>query len=60
MTLPMTLILKRISTRFHLITRGLQEYLGGERIKDILKERDLNVYWGNIYEWYIYQGYIYL
>jgi tyrosyl-tRNA synthetase len=29
-----------------LITRNLQEYLGGDRIKEILKERDVKIYWG--------------
>lgn len=29
-----------------IITRGLQEVLGDERLKAILAERDLNVYWG--------------
>ncbi|KAJ3262612.1 hypothetical protein HK103_000141 [Boothiomyces macroporosus] len=32
--------------KFELITRNLQEYLGGDRIKEVLAERDLNVYWG--------------
>ncbi|KAI9206996.1 tRNA synthetases class I-domain-containing protein [Polychytrium aggregatum] len=32
--------------KFDLITRNLQEYLGGEEIKKILNERDLKVYWG--------------
>ncbi|KAG5463080.1 MAG: hypothetical protein BJ554DRAFT_1864 [Olpidium bornovanus] len=32
--------------KYELITRGLQEVLGGQQIKDILKERDLRVYWG--------------
>ena len=34
--------------RFELITRNLQEYLGGDRIKAVLEERDLNVYWGKV------------
>jgi tyrosyl-tRNA synthetase len=29
-----------------LITRNLQEYLGGDRIKAVLQERDLKLYWG--------------
>lgn len=29
-----------------MITRNLQEYLGGDRIKSVLEERDLKVYWG--------------
>ncbi|KAJ3053236.1 hypothetical protein HK097_004745 [Rhizophlyctis rosea] len=32
--------------KFNLITRNLHEYLGGEEIKKILAQRDLNVYWG--------------
>ncbi len=30
----------------HLITRNLQEVLGDERIDEILKVRDLKIYWG--------------
>lgn len=32
--------------KFKLITRNLQEVLGEERLKTILAERDLRVYWG--------------
>ncbi|XP_012875971.1 PREDICTED: tyrosine--tRNA ligase, cytoplasmic [Dipodomys ordii] len=32
--------------KLHLITRNLQEVLGEEKLKDILKERELKVYWG--------------
>lgn len=32
--------------RYHLITRNLQEIVGDEKLKAILKERDLNIYWG--------------
>ncbi|KAJ3401653.1 hypothetical protein HDU80_005820 [Chytriomyces hyalinus] len=32
--------------KFTLITRNLQEYLGGDEMKKILQERDLKVYWG--------------
>ncbi|XP_062846806.1 tyrosine--tRNA ligase, cytoplasmic [Trichomycterus rosablanca] len=32
--------------KFNLITRNLQEVLGEERLKEILKERELKVYWG--------------
>lgn len=32
--------------RYHLITRNLQEIVGDEKLKTILKERDLNIYWG--------------
>ncbi|KAI8610503.1 tRNA synthetases class I-domain-containing protein [Chytriomyces sp. MP71] len=32
--------------RFQLITRNLQEYLGGDEIKKTLAERDLKIYWG--------------
>ncbi|XP_053310752.1 tyrosine--tRNA ligase, cytoplasmic [Spea bombifrons] len=30
----------------HLITRNLQEVLGEDKLKEILKERELRVYWG--------------
>ncbi|KAH9273108.1 tyrosine-tRNA ligase [Batrachochytrium salamandrivorans] len=32
--------------KFELITRNLQEHLGGDRIKEILSQRDLKIYWG--------------
>lgn len=32
--------------KYHLITRNLQEVLGDDKLKAILKERDLKVYWG--------------
>lgn len=32
--------------KFQLITRNLQEVLGEERLKEVLKERELKVYWG--------------
>ncbi|KAM6959313.1 tyrosine--tRNA ligase, cytoplasmic [Aplochiton taeniatus] len=32
--------------KFHLITRNLQETLGEEKIKQVLQERELKVYWG--------------
>lgn len=32
--------------RYHLITRNLQEIVGDERLRQILQERDLNIYWG--------------
>jgi len=32
--------------KFDLITRGLQEVVGDDELKDILKERDINIYWG--------------
>ncbi|KAI8911499.1 tRNA synthetases class I-domain-containing protein [Gorgonomyces haynaldii] len=32
--------------KFELITRGLQETLGTDRLKQILAERDLSLYWG--------------
>uniref|UniRef100_A0A8C0CPC3 Tyrosine--tRNA ligase n=1 Tax=Balaenoptera musculus TaxID=9771 RepID=A0A8C0CPC3_BALMU len=32
--------------KLHLITRNLQEVLGEEKVKEILKERELKVYWG--------------
>jgi tyrosyl-tRNA synthetase len=32
--------------KFELVTRNLQEFLGGDRMLQILEERDLEVYWG--------------
>jgi tyrosyl-tRNA synthetase len=32
--------------KYQLITRNLQEVLGAEKIKSILAERDLKLYWG--------------
>jgi len=32
--------------KFDLITRGLQEVVGDDDLKAILKERDINIYWG--------------
>uniref|UniRef100_A0ABI8AN63 Tyrosine--tRNA ligase n=1 Tax=Felis catus TaxID=9685 RepID=A0ABI8AN63_FELCA len=32
--------------KLHLITRNLQEVLGEDKLKEILKERELKVYWG--------------
>ncbi|KAF7995673.1 hypothetical protein HCN44_006780 [Aphidius gifuensis] len=32
--------------KHHLITRNLAEWLGDEKLKTILKERDLKLYWG--------------
>lgn len=32
--------------KYNLISRNLQEVLGEEKIKTILKERDLTIYWG--------------
>uniref|UniRef100_A0A1W7RC15 Tyrosine--tRNA ligase n=1 Tax=Agkistrodon contortrix contortrix TaxID=8713 RepID=A0A1W7RC15_AGKCO len=32
--------------RLHLITRNLQEVLGEDKLKAILKERELKIYWG--------------
>lgn len=32
--------------KHNLITRNLQEVLGDDKLKAILKERDLKVYWG--------------
>lgn len=32
--------------KYELITRNLQEVVGEERLKEILQERDLKVYWG--------------
>lgn len=35
-----------IDNKFELITRNLQEIIGYEEIKSILRKRDLNIYWG--------------
>lgn len=35
-----------VMAKFDLITRNLQEVLGGDRIKVILEHRDLRIYWG--------------
>lgn len=32
--------------KFHLISRNLQEVLGEEKLKQVLQERELKVYWG--------------
>lgn len=32
--------------KHNLITRNLQEVLGDDKLKSVLKERDLKVYWG--------------
>jgi tyrosyl-tRNA synthetase len=32
--------------KYELITRNLQEVLGGDEMKKILAERDLKMYWG--------------
>ncbi|KAG9286749.1 hypothetical protein G9A89_012299 [Geosiphon pyriformis] len=37
---------KNFQEKYELITRNLQEVLGGEEILEILKERDLKLYWG--------------
>ena len=33
-------------SKFDFITRNLQEVLGEDKLKSVLKERDLKVYWG--------------
>lgn len=33
--------------KYKLITRNLAEWLGDEKLKSILKERDLKLYWGS-------------
>merc|ERR1712110_82440 len=38
--------LKVLKQKYKLITRNLHEVLGEDRIKNVLKERDLKVYWG--------------
>jgi len=35
-----------INTKYDLITRNLQEVMGEKRIKEVLKTRELKVYWG--------------
>jgi hypothetical protein len=35
-----------LDEKYNLITRNLQEVVGEERIKAVLKERDLRIYWG--------------
>jgi len=35
-----------VDDKARLITRNLQEVLGEDRLKEILKERDLKIYWG--------------
>lgn len=35
-----------IEDKISLITRNLQEVLGEDRMKEIMKERDLSIYWG--------------
>lgn len=35
-----------VEEKYNLITRNLQEVLGEEKIKSILQERDLKIYWG--------------
>lgn len=35
-----------LDEKYNLISRNLQEVLGEEKIKTILKERDLTIYWG--------------
>ena len=33
--------------KFSLITKDLQEVVGEDKIKEIIKERDLKIYWGS-------------
>jgi len=35
-----------VEEKYHLITRNLQEVIGGEELKHVLAQRDLKVYWG--------------
>ncbi len=35
-----------VEERYHLITRNLQEVVGDEKLKTLLKQRDLRIYWG--------------
>ncbi|XP_015787858.1 tyrosine--tRNA ligase, cytoplasmic [Tetranychus urticae] len=38
--------LKKQEEKYNLITRNLEEILGDERLKEVLSQRDLNLYWG--------------
>lgn len=38
--------LKKREEKYKMITRNLEEILGDERLKEILTQRDLTVYWG--------------
>jgi hypothetical protein len=48
LSIPLSLSSSSLSVdeKYHLISRNLQEVVGEERIKTILKERDLRIYWG--------------
>lgn len=35
-----------VDEKYDMITRNLQETLGGDNLKKILQERDLKLYWG--------------
>jgi tyrosyl-tRNA synthetase len=35
-----------VDDKFGIITRNLQEVIGEDRLRNILQERDLRVYWG--------------
>lgn len=35
-----------VDERYHLITRNLQEIVGDEKLRKLLKERDIRIYWG--------------
>lgn len=35
-----------VEDKVTLITRNLQEVLGEDRMREVLKERDLKIYWG--------------
>jgi len=36
----------KIDNKYTLVTKNLQEIVGEDKIKEILKQRDLNIYWG--------------
>ncbi|KAG4303584.1 hypothetical protein PCANB_000251 [Pneumocystis canis] len=42
----MTLRKESVDKKYDLIVRHLQEVLGSEKLKEILKERNLKIYWG--------------
>lgn len=42
----MAVTMTNLEEKKHLITRNLQEVLGEDRLTEILKQRDLKIYWG--------------
>lgn len=45
----MTIAKETVDQKYDLIVRGLEEVLGAKKLKKILEERDLKLYW------YIYE-----